>query len=122
MRVVGGVVAAFLSLFVVLLAGGFVLGFLGMQTQGIPILIVAALAGGAAAEAAKRVTPQTSLSKVIATCCLTVLAIGIALQFHSWFADGSITWGSILMNIAVLAGMFGSWARWQQEATQVAAN
>ena len=118
MRVVVGVVVLTVVVFLGLLVGGVVLGMVGRQNDAIPIFIVAGLAGGLAAEAAKQTTPRGDVGKVIATACIGVVAILVLTQLAHWSSQGAIAWGSVILGAAVFIGLFGSWARWQQASSQ----
>jgi hypothetical protein len=118
MRVLLGVVVLTVVVFGGLLVGGVVLGMTGRQNDAIPVLIVAALAGALAAEAAKRATPTKDVGKVIATACVGIVSILVLSQFARWSSQGAIAWGSVMLDAAVFIGLFGSWARWQQESSQ----
>jgi hypothetical protein len=120
MKIVVGVLLAVLVLFSALVGGGMLLGLLGRQDQLTPTLIVAALAGAAAAEAARWITPRPYLGRVIALSCAGVGGVLFFTQLAHWQEHASLAWGSVMLDAAVLLGLFGSWARWSQEADAAA--
>jgi hypothetical protein len=67
------------------------------------------------AEVTKLISAREQRGRAIfLICCLVGMLLVISLVRH-WNEVGGIAWGSVLLEGAILLGLFGSWARWQQE-------
>jgi len=115
MRIYLATAAGVVALFVATLLVGIVLGALGKAQSGIWLFAFMAVAGGISAEVTKLISPSSGRGRAIfLICCLVGVLLAISLARH-WNEVGGIAWGSVLLEGAILLGLFGSWARWQQD-------
>jgi len=106
-----GVVALFVAALIV----GVLLGALGKAESGIWLFVFAAIAGAVSAEVTKLVSaPEQRGRAIFLICCLVGMLLVISLVRH-WNEVGGVAWGSVLIEGAILLGLFGSWCRWELE-------
>jgi hypothetical protein len=107
--------AGVVALFVATLIVGILLGALGKAESAIWLFVFTAIAGAVSAEVTKLVSaPEQRGRAIFLICGLVGLLLVISLVRH-WNEVGGVAWGSVLLEGAILLGLFGSWCRWELE-------
>lgn len=115
MRIYVATATGVVALFVAALIVGVLLGALGKAESGIWLFVFAAIAGAVSAEVTKLVSaPEQRGRAIFLICCLVGMLLVISLVRH-WNEVGGVAWGSVLIEGAILLGLFGSWCRWELE-------
>lgn len=96
--------------------GGFLLGLADKAQSAWANFMVAGMAGAAGAELAKILSGKSPLGIIIAFLCGVSCLILAMAQIDYFLQFGQLAWGSVLIGAGILLGLFGSWARWQQDS------